>query len=174
MICLLPIILQSGQSELGSPRLAPLARSMPSLRPQTEDWDSWVRIPSFVLRGVGRQARYEYEMRLRTEDEVWVLMRRYRRFRELHLSMCSKYGRQVCYFFENYNLNALSYELIKRDDVCYTSDMSRLSCSSCPWALGLPSPGGYWLPGLNWLRETHLSALTKSPPHVSTDFTILY
>lgn len=78
-----------------STRQAPLARSMPSLRAPNEEWDSWVRVPSFVLRGVGRQARYEYEVRLYTEEESWVLMRRYQRFRELHLSMCAKYGRQV-------------------------------------------------------------------------------
>jgi len=87
--------------DLSCARLAPLARSMPCLQQPPEEWDSWIRVPSFVLRGVGRQARYEYEIRIHTVEENWTLMRRYRRFRELHLSLSSKYGPQVCFFCWN-------------------------------------------------------------------------
>jgi kinesin family protein 16B len=55
----------------------------------------WVQIPSYVLRGAGPSTHYEYEVRVNMGGECWSLLRRYKRFRELHMSMKEKYGSQV-------------------------------------------------------------------------------
>ena len=55
----------------------------------------WVQIPRFMLRGTGSCTHYEYEVRVNMGGERWSLLRRYKRFRELHMIMKEKYGRQV-------------------------------------------------------------------------------
>ncbi|XP_023721823.1 kinesin-like protein Klp98A isoform X2 [Cryptotermes secundus] len=55
----------------------------------------WVQIPSYVLRGAGPSTHYEYEVRVNMGGECWSLLRRYKRFRELHMNMKEKYGSQV-------------------------------------------------------------------------------
>ena len=54
-----------------------------------------INIPSYIIRGAGKQTHYEYEIRIFLRDDRWVLLRRYSRFRELHLSMRAKYGEKV-------------------------------------------------------------------------------
>lgn len=54
-----------------------------------------IHIPSFLIRGAGSSTHYEYEVRVNAGGERWVLLRRYRRFRELHLQMREKYGSLV-------------------------------------------------------------------------------
>jgi len=55
----------------------------------------WVQIPSYVLRGAGSSTHYEYEVRVHMGGERWSLLRRYKRFRALHINMKEKYGSQV-------------------------------------------------------------------------------
>jgi hypothetical protein len=55
----------------------------------------WVEIPSYVLRGAGPSTHYEYEVRINMGGECWSLLRRYKRFRELHMNMKDKYGSRV-------------------------------------------------------------------------------
>lgn len=54
-----------------------------------------VRVPTYVLRGAGTATHYAYEVRLRVGVECWAILRRYSRFRELHLNMKHKYGAKV-------------------------------------------------------------------------------
>ena len=55
----------------------------------------WVKIPRYMLRGTGSCTHYEYEVRINMGGECWSLLRRYKRFRELHMNMKEKYGPQV-------------------------------------------------------------------------------
>ena len=54
-----------------------------------------VSVPSYVIRGSGTFSHYEYEVRVTVRDDSWTLLRRYRRFRELYVSMKQKYGSKV-------------------------------------------------------------------------------
>jgi kinesin family protein 16B len=54
-----------------------------------------INIPSYIIRGAGKQTHYEYEIRIFLRDDRWLLLRRYSRFRELHLSMRAQYGEKV-------------------------------------------------------------------------------
>ncbi|KAL7023317.1 hypothetical protein ACKWTF_012561 [Chironomus riparius] len=54
-----------------------------------------INIPSYIIRGAGNKTHYEYEIRIYLPDERWLLLRRYSRFRELHLSMKAQYGDKV-------------------------------------------------------------------------------
>ncbi|XP_063222786.1 kinesin-like protein Klp98A isoform X2 [Bacillus rossius redtenbacheri] len=63
--------------------------------PQRDKSGIWIHIPSYVLRGTGSSTHYEYEVHVSVGGDRWTLMRRYKRFRELHLSMVDKYGRLV-------------------------------------------------------------------------------
>lgn len=54
-----------------------------------------ISIPTYVLRGAGSKTHFEYEVRINVQGERWSILRRYRRFRELHLTMRSKYGPKV-------------------------------------------------------------------------------
>nr|CAD7588203.1 unnamed protein product [Timema genevievae] len=55
----------------------------------------WVQVPSYVLRGASSSTHYEYEIQVIMAGERWTLLRRYKRFRELHLTMKNKYGSPV-------------------------------------------------------------------------------
>nr|CAD7200653.1 unnamed protein product [Timema douglasi] len=55
----------------------------------------WVQVPSYVLRGASSSTHYEYEVQVIMAGERWTLLRRYKRFRELHLTMKNKYGSPV-------------------------------------------------------------------------------
>ncbi|XP_055306679.1 kinesin-like protein Klp98A [Sitodiplosis mosellana] len=54
-----------------------------------------ISIPSYVLRGAGKQTHFEYEIRITLPGEKWIIMRRYSRFRELHITMKTMYGEKV-------------------------------------------------------------------------------
>merc|ERR1712001_250430 len=51
-----------------------------------------VSIPSFVLSGVGSSSHVEYQVNIKTIDAQWSVMRRFRQFRDLHLSLVTVYG----------------------------------------------------------------------------------
>lgn len=54
-----------------------------------------INIPSYIVRGAGKQTHVEYEIRIFLADDRWLLLRRFSRFRELHLSMKALYGEKV-------------------------------------------------------------------------------
>ncbi|XP_050738525.1 kinesin-like protein KIF16B [Eriocheir sinensis] len=54
-----------------------------------------VCIPGYEMRGAGSAAHWEYEVKIAAGNESWTVFRRYRRFRELHMYMCHKYGQLV-------------------------------------------------------------------------------
>ncbi|XP_037956915.1 kinesin-like protein Klp98A isoform X2 [Teleopsis dalmanni] len=72
-----------------------MTRSCPSMRDFPEGTDHFITIPSFVIRGAGKQTHYEYEIRLVLPDGKLNILRRYSRFRELHLSMKHCYGAKI-------------------------------------------------------------------------------
>ncbi|KAJ8954794.1 hypothetical protein NQ318_014906 [Aromia moschata] len=81
--------LQSQNQRL-SPYNQSLYRSMPSITTDT-DCDSVVSIASYCLRGAGSKTHYEYEVRIFTVDDRWSILRRYSRFRDLHIAMKARY-----------------------------------------------------------------------------------
>lgn len=87
---------------MSSPYSLTITRSLPSLIANDADYDSVINvivsIPSYVIRGAGTSSHYEYEVRVVAQDDSWTLLRRYRRFRELYISMRQKYGSKVIFF----------------------------------------------------------------------------
>lgn len=59
------------------------------------DTDSIINISSYCIRGAGSGTHYEYDVRICTVDDRWSVLRRYSRFRDLHLAMKARYGEQV-------------------------------------------------------------------------------
>ncbi|KAL5283822.1 KIF16B family protein [Megaselia abdita] len=73
-----------------------MTRSCPAIGGDNEDEnDQFITIPGFVLRGAGKQTHYEYEVRICLADGRLSILRRYSRFRQLHLSMKDCYGAKV-------------------------------------------------------------------------------
>lgn len=62
---------------------------------QSAESEYVIGIPSYVIRGAGKQTHFEYEVRISLPDDKWTLLRRYSRFRELHLYLKSLYGEKV-------------------------------------------------------------------------------
>ncbi|XP_059148242.1 kinesin-like protein KIF16B [Physella acuta] len=50
-----------------------------------------IEIPTFVLRGSGRDLHYEYLVKVSVGNEAWYVFRRYSRFREMHSALKKKY-----------------------------------------------------------------------------------
>ncbi|XP_008195797.2 kinesin-like protein Klp98A isoform X1 [Tribolium castaneum] len=71
-----------------------LHRSMPSIASEADN-DSVVTISSYCIRGAGTKTHYEYEVRVCTSDDRWSILRRYSRFRDLHIAMKARYGDKV-------------------------------------------------------------------------------
>ncbi|KAI4467704.1 kinesin-related [Holotrichia oblita] len=69
-------------------------RSMPSIITDT-DTDNIINISSYCIRGAGSRTHYEYDVRICTVDDRWSVLRRYSRFRDLHIAMKARYGDQV-------------------------------------------------------------------------------
>ncbi|KAJ8714263.1 hypothetical protein PYW08_007883 [Mythimna loreyi] len=59
------------------------------------DFSEVVSIPGWVTRGAGASTHHEYEVRIVLGDTRWLLLRRYRRFRDLYLTMRRLYGPKV-------------------------------------------------------------------------------
>lgn len=81
----------------------------------------WVQIPRYMLRGAGSCTHYEYEVRVNMVGEHWSVLRRYKRFRELHMNMKEKYGSQVCVYLELavlHTFDSINSLAIKLCDVC--------------------------------------------------------
>lgn len=90
---------QNRGDRLSSPYSLTITRSLPSLITNDGGYDSVINVivsvPSYVIRGAGTSSHYEYEVRVVAQDDSWSLLRRYRRFRELYISMRQKYGSKV-------------------------------------------------------------------------------
>ncbi|EAA13643.5 AGAP003925-PA [Anopheles gambiae str. PEST] len=71
-----------------------VTRSLPSIE-GTYRSDHLINIPTYIIRGAGKQTHYEYEVKINLPDERWTLLRRYSRFRELHLTMKKLYGDKI-------------------------------------------------------------------------------
>lgn len=56
-----------------------------------------ISIPGYVLCGSGSGAHYEYEITISLDADKWSILRRYSRFREMHLAMRRLYGDAVSY-----------------------------------------------------------------------------
>ena len=83
-----------------------MTRSLPTIEGSTsslynrpEPSEHIINIPSFLIRGAGKQTHTEYEVRISLSEDSWILLRRYSRFRELHLSMKAIYGQKVRLLF---------------------------------------------------------------------------
>ncbi|XP_066142639.1 kinesin-like protein Klp98A isoform X2 [Euwallacea fornicatus] len=120
-----------------------LYRSMPSIATDF-DCDSIISITDYCLRGAGSKTHYEYEIRIFTVDERWSVLRRYSRFRDLHIAMKARYKDKVSSisfpskkFFGNTETVAqsrkrqLEFYLKRLIDTCK-------SLPSCPLAYGGP------------------------------------
>ncbi|KAM3959288.1 LOW QUALITY PROTEIN: kinesin-like protein 98A [Aphomia sociella] len=59
------------------------------------DFSSVVSVPGWVTRGAGARTHHEYEVRVCVGACRWQLLRRYRRFRDLYLTMRRAYGHKV-------------------------------------------------------------------------------
>ncbi|XP_065072541.1 kinesin-like protein Klp98A isoform X2 [Ochlerotatus camptorhynchus] len=75
-----------------------VTRSLPSFESASIERmrsEHLINIPTYIIRGAGKQTHYEYEVKLNLPDDRWTLLRRYSRFRELHLRMKKIYGDKV-------------------------------------------------------------------------------
>ncbi|XP_015585047.1 kinesin-like protein Klp98A isoform X3 [Cephus cinctus] len=90
---------QNRSDRLTSPYSLTITRSLPSLIGNDGDGENVINVivsvPSYVIRGAGASSHYEYEVRVVAQDDSWTLLRRYKRFRELYISMRQKYGSKV-------------------------------------------------------------------------------
>lgn len=59
------------------------------------DCDAVVSITGYCVRGAGSKTHYEYEVRICTVDDRWSILRRYSRFRDLHIAMKVRYRDKV-------------------------------------------------------------------------------
>ncbi|XP_032595788.1 kinesin-like protein Klp98A isoform X2 [Drosophila grimshawi] len=86
-----PTSMEESTSQIFSPSMT---RSCPSMSEFSEG-EHFITIPSFVMRGAGKQTHYEYEVRIALSDGKLNILRRYSRFRELHLCMKHCYGAKI-------------------------------------------------------------------------------
>lgn len=88
-------------------RVGSASRSLPPFHDYETEF--CISIPNFILRGAGKKTHYEYEIKFSLPNEKWSILRRYSRFRELHLMMKNRYGDSVAalqfprreFFFQN-------------------------------------------------------------------------
>lgn len=67
----------------------------------SDDFEHFINIPCYIVRGAGKHTHFEYEIRITLPEETeWYIMRRYSRFRELHISMKSLYGEKVLFLLK--------------------------------------------------------------------------
>ncbi|XP_003905139.2 kinesin-like protein KIF16B isoform X7 [Papio anubis] len=51
-----------------------------------------ISIPRYILCGQGKDAHFEFEVKITVLDETWTVFRRYSRFREMHKTLKLKYA----------------------------------------------------------------------------------
>lgn len=67
-----------------------------------------ISIPGYVMCGSGSDAHYEYEITINLDTDTWSILRRYSRFREMHLAMKRQYGDAVrtnCIIYDCYKID---------------------------------------------------------------------
>ncbi|KAL3287107.1 hypothetical protein HHI36_001588 [Cryptolaemus montrouzieri] len=130
------------QNRSMSPYNQSFYRSMPSIA--DSDTDSVICISSYCLRGAGSKTHYEYEVRIATVDERWNILRRYSRFRDLHIAMKARYGEMVASIpFPSKQLFANSESVARSRKRQLETYLQRLleTCKTnpaCPLAYGGP------------------------------------
>ncbi|XP_074037348.1 kinesin-like protein 98A isoform X2 [Leptinotarsa decemlineata] len=139
--------LYSPSLQVQNQRLLPyqqnLYRSMPSINLES-DRDSIVCITSYCLRGTGTKTHYEYEVRISTVDDRWSILRRYSRFRDLHIAMKARYRDKVASLpFPSKTLFSTTETVAQSRKRQLETYLIRLietcrSHSSCPLAYGEP------------------------------------
>lgn len=108
-----------------------------------------ISVPSYVIRGAGKQTHFEYEVRITLSDEKWTLLRRFSRFRELHLTMKSVYGDKVAAIpFPRRELFSSNSESVARNRRRQLETYLRrllVVCSKIPQCPFYEGPNGYGL-----------------------------
>ncbi|XP_017092096.2 kinesin-like protein Klp98A isoform X2 [Drosophila bipectinata] len=138
-----------------------MTRSCPSMR-EFPEGEHFITIPSFVMRGAGKQTHYEYEVRIALPDGKLNILRRYSRFRELHLCMKHCYGAKISALpFPRRELFASNSEPVaKHRRRLLELYLRRLFvvCSKIPQCPIYDGPGG---PGLTRASLVQLSSFFK-------------
>ncbi|XP_034489136.1 kinesin-like protein Klp98A isoform X2 [Drosophila innubila] len=124
--------------------------------------EHFITIPTFVMRGAGKQTHYEYEVRIALPDGKLNILRRYSRFRELHLCMKHCYGATISALpFPRRELFASNSEPVaKHRRRLLELYLRRLFvvCSKIPQCPIYAGPGG---PGLTRASLVQLSSFFK-------------
>ncbi|BFF92557.1 kinesin-like protein Klp98A [Drosophila madeirensis] len=153
-----PTSMEESTSQIYPPSMT---RSCPSMR-EFPEGDHFITIPSFVMRGAGKQTHYEYEVRIALPDGKLNILRRYSRFRELHLCMKHCYGAKISALpFPRRELFASNSEPVaKHRRRLLELYLRRLFvvCSKIPQCPIYEGPGG---PGLTRASLVQLSSFFK-------------
>ncbi|XP_030563711.1 kinesin-like protein Klp98A isoform X1 [Drosophila novamexicana] len=153
-----PTSMEESTSQIYSPSMT---RSCPSMR-EFPEGEHFITIPSFVIRGAGKQTHYEYEVRIALPDGKLNILRRYSRFRELHLCMKHCYGAKISALpFPRRELFASNSEPVaKHRRRLLELYLRRLFvvCSKIPQCPIYDGPGG---PGLTRASLVQLSSFFK-------------
>nr|XP_017035125.1 kinesin-like protein Klp98A isoform X2 [Drosophila kikkawai] len=153
-----PTSMEESTSQIYSPSMT---RSCPSMR-EFPEGEHFITIPSFVMRGAGKQTHYEYEVRIALPDGKLNILRRYSRFRELHLCMKHCYGAKISALpFPRRELFASNSEPVaKHRRRLLELYLRRLFvvCSKIPQCPIYDGPGG---PGLTRASLVQLSSFFK-------------
>ncbi|XP_034127808.1 kinesin-like protein Klp98A isoform X3 [Drosophila guanche] len=154
-----PTSMEESTSQIYPPSMT---RSCPSMREFPAEGDHFITIPSFVMRGAGKQTHYEYEVRIALPDGKLNILRRYSRFRELHLCMKHCYGAKISALpFPRRELFASNSEPVaKHRRRLLELYLRRLFvvCSKIPQCPIYEGPGG---PGLTRASLVQLSSFFK-------------
>lgn len=128
----------------------------------SDDSEYVVSVPSYILRGAGKQTHIEYEVRINLPDERWTLLRRYSRFRELHLTMKSCYGDKISAIpFPRREIFSSNSESVARNRRRQLETYLRrllVVCSNIPQCPFYNGPNGY---GLSKITLTEFSQFFK-------------
>ncbi|XP_060645846.1 kinesin-like protein Klp98A isoform X2 [Drosophila nasuta] len=154
-----PTSMEDSNSQGYSPSMT---RSCPSMLRECTEGEHFITIPTFVMRGAGKQTHYEYEVRIALPDGKLNILRRYSRFRELHLCMKHCYGAKISALpFPRRELFASNSEPVaKHRRRLLELYLRRLFvvCSKIPQCPIYEGPGG---PGLTRASLVQLSSFFK-------------
>ena len=125
-------------------------RSLPSIDAAYRTSEHIITVPTYLMRGAGKQTHYEYEVKINLPEERWTLLRRYSRFRELKLSMQKRFGEKAAEIpFPRRELFASNTESVAKTRRRQLESYLRrllVVCSKIPYS---PIYEGEGRPGLN-------------------------
>lgn len=123
------------------------------------------------MRGAGSKSHYEYEVKINSEvGERWCVYRRYSRFRDLHLTMKSRYGEKVKFTsitstnfllsihhfrFLRFRSRPATFSKTQRRLRSRESDSSKGTCEDCSKCVE-PIHRARWRTVSRWTRSTWL------------------